>query len=93
MSLHSLVDKVIRMSAGVRGSQFAGCMALALGASFALGQTKSESIDLPSSKQIVRPVPGRPQKLNGLPMSLAISPRWPLCGDSERGVWHIRVEV
>src|SRR5437868_1061399 len=36
----------------------------------ALGQ----SIDLPTSKQIVRPVPGSPQRLNSLPMSMAVSP-------------------
>ncbi|HEY1993535.1 MAG TPA: bifunctional YncE family protein/alkaline phosphatase family protein [Edaphobacter sp.] len=36
----------------------------------ALGQ----AIDLPTSKQIVRPVPGRPQRLNSLPMSMAVSP-------------------
>src|SRR5580704_1418900 len=36
----------------------------------ALGQ----AIDLPTSKQIVRPAPGGPQRLNSLPMSLAASP-------------------
>ena len=36
----------------------------------ALGQ----AIDLPTSKQIVRPVPGGPQRLNSLPMSMAVSP-------------------
>src|SRR5271168_5224062 len=49
------------------GLGFAGC---ALGCGFALGQ----AIDLPTSKQIVRPVPGSPQRLNGLPMSMAVSP-------------------
>ena len=37
---------------------------------FALGQ----AIDLPTSKQIVRPVPGGPQRINNLPMSMAVSP-------------------
>ena len=32
------------------------------------------TIDLPTSKQILEPVPGGPQRLNGLPMSMAISP-------------------
>ncbi len=32
-----------------------------------------QAIDLPTSKQIVRPVPGGPQRLNSLPMSMAIS--------------------
>jgi DNA-binding beta-propeller fold protein YncE len=44
--------------------------ALASGAGWALGQ----AIDLPTSKQIVRPVPGSPQRLNSLPMSMAVSP-------------------
>ncbi len=33
-----------------------------------------QSIDLPTSKQIVRPVPGSPQQINNLPMSMAVSP-------------------
>jgi DNA-binding beta-propeller fold protein YncE len=40
------------------------------GAVSALGQ----AIDLPTSKQIVRPVPGSPQRLNSLPISMAVSP-------------------
>ena len=32
-----------------------------------------QAIDLPTSKQILRPVPGGPQRLNSLPMSMAIS--------------------
>jgi DNA-binding beta-propeller fold protein YncE len=46
---------------------------LALQAGLTFGQTGT-SIDLPTSKQIVRPVPGSPQRLNSLPMSMAISP-------------------
>ena len=34
----------------------------------------SQSIDLPTSKQLIEPVPGNPQRLNSLPMSMAISP-------------------
>jgi DNA-binding beta-propeller fold protein YncE len=33
-----------------------------------------QAIDLPTSKQIVRPVPGGPQRLNSLPMSMVMSP-------------------
>src|SRR5215469_11922166 len=33
-----------------------------------------QSIDLPTSKQIVRPVPGAPQRINSLPMTMAVSP-------------------
>ena len=46
---------------------YVGC---AFGCGFALGQ----AIDLPTSKQIVRPVPGSPQRLNSLPMSMVVSP-------------------
>jgi DNA-binding beta-propeller fold protein YncE len=34
----------------------------------------TQAINLPTSKQIVRPVPGNPQRLNSLPMSMAVSP-------------------
>jgi DNA-binding beta-propeller fold protein YncE len=57
----------------VRGSSamvVVGFVALVPGARWALGQ----AIDLPTSKQIVRPVPGSPQRLNSLPMSMAVSP-------------------
>src|SRR5580698_7415461 len=47
-----------------------GLVGSVLGCGFALGQ----AIDLPTSKQIVRPVPGSPQRINSLPMSMAVSP-------------------
>jgi DNA-binding beta-propeller fold protein YncE len=34
----------------------------------------AQSIDLPTSKQLLEPVPGEPQRLNSLPMSMAVSP-------------------
>jgi DNA-binding beta-propeller fold protein YncE len=34
----------------------------------------AQTIDLPTSKQLMEPVPGSPQRLNSLPMSMAISP-------------------
>ncbi|WP_433965580.1 bifunctional YncE family protein/alkaline phosphatase family protein [Tunturiibacter gelidiferens] len=37
-------------------------------------QSGLTAIDLPTSKEILQPVPGSPQRLNGLPMSMAISP-------------------
>jgi DNA-binding beta-propeller fold protein YncE len=43
---------------------------LATGQGWAMGQ----AIDLPTSKQILQPVPGNPQRLNSLPMSMAVSP-------------------
>jgi DNA-binding beta-propeller fold protein YncE len=56
----------------LRGSAMVAVVFFALvpGARLALGQ----AIDLPTSKQIVRPVPGSPQRLNSLPMSMAVSP-------------------
>src|SRR6266478_3065582 len=55
-----------------RGSAMMAAVFLALdsGAGWALGQ----AIDLTTSKQIVRPVTGSPQRLNSLPMSMAVSP-------------------
>ena len=41
-----------------------------MGPMAAMGQT----IDLPTSKQIIGQVPGNPQRLNSLPMSMAVSP-------------------
>jgi len=34
----------------------------------------AQSIDLPTSKQLIDEIPGRPQRLNSLPMSMAVSP-------------------
>ena len=34
----------------------------------------AQAIDLPTGKQILRPVPGNPQRLNSLPMTMAVSP-------------------
>jgi DNA-binding beta-propeller fold protein YncE len=55
--------------------------ALAFGAGFAYGQDGRSAtelppgkIDLPTSKQLLQPVPGGPQRLNSLPMSMAVSP-------------------
>ncbi len=38
------------------------------------GAVFGQTIDLPTSKQIVRPVPGSPQRINSLPISMAVSP-------------------
>src|SRR3979490_954445 len=45
-------------------------LGLVSGSIAALGQ----AIDLPTSKQILRPAPGSRQRLNSLPMSMAVSP-------------------
>src|ERR1700745_761309 len=34
----------------------------------------AQSIDLPTSKQLIEEVPGHPQRLNSLPISMAVSP-------------------
>src|SRR3984885_11860810 len=55
----------------------AAFFALVPAAGWAWGQTDGQPtsrIDLPTSKQIVRPVPGSPQRLNSLPMSMVVSP-------------------
>jgi DNA-binding beta-propeller fold protein YncE len=68
----------------LRGSALPGSVTMAAvffalvpGAGWAWGQAGGQPtnrIDLPTSKQIVRPVPGSPQRLNSLPMSMAVSP-------------------
>jgi DNA-binding beta-propeller fold protein YncE len=45
-----------------------------VGCAFGCGPALGQAIDLPTSKQIVRPVPGSPQRLNSLPMSMSVSP-------------------
>src|ERR1700738_632635 len=62
-----------------RGSAMRAAVLFALvsGAGWALGKAggqPTDRIDLSTSKQIVRPVPGSPQRLNSLPMSMAVSP-------------------
>ncbi|HEU4637151.1 MAG TPA: phosphoesterase, partial [Edaphobacter sp.] len=46
----------------------------AAGSGWAWGQTESKPIDLPTSKLLLPPVPGGPQKVNSLPISMAVSP-------------------
>ncbi len=45
-------------------------MALALAA----GVVAAQTIDLSTSKQLIEEIPGRPQRLNSLPISMAVSP-------------------
>ena len=47
-----------------------GASLFALGA----GSIRAQTIDLPTSKQLIEEVPGHPQRLNSLPMSMAVSP-------------------
>ncbi|MGA2809642.1 MAG: beta-propeller fold lactonase family protein, partial [Terracidiphilus sp.] len=46
------------------------CTALALGS----GVLGAQTVDLPTSKQLIGEIPGHPQRLNSLPMSMAVSP-------------------
>ncbi len=46
------------------------CTALVLGS----GVLAAQTIDLPSSKQLIGEIPGHPQRLNSLPISMAVSP-------------------
>src|SRR5580698_6626809 len=57
-----------------RRQQLATVSVLFLGSGFVFGQSGGAAIDLPSSKQILPPVPGNPQRINGLPLSMAVSP-------------------
>jgi len=41
---------------------------------FAAGPLAAQTRDLSTSKQLIEPVPGHPQRLNSLPMTMAISP-------------------
>jgi DNA-binding beta-propeller fold protein YncE len=38
------------------------------------GLGRAQTIDLPTSKQLIGEIPGHPQRINGLPMSMAVSP-------------------
>ena len=38
------------------------------------GAVAAQTIDLPTSKQLIGEIPGHPQRLNSLPMSMAVSP-------------------
>jgi len=51
-----------------------GVLLVAGVAATAWAQTDGKAIDLPTSKQIVRPAPGGPQRVNSLPISMAVSP-------------------
>jgi DNA-binding beta-propeller fold protein YncE len=59
---------------------------------FLLGSAKAytQAIDLPTGKQIVRPVPGNPQRLNSLPMSMAASPdgKYVVTVNAGYGTWE-----
>jgi DNA-binding beta-propeller fold protein YncE len=41
---------------------------------FGAGSVAAQTVDLPTSKQLIGEIPGHPQRLNSLPMSMAVSP-------------------
>ncbi|WP_263350445.1 bifunctional YncE family protein/alkaline phosphatase family protein [Acidicapsa acidisoli] len=41
---------------------------------FGAGALRGQTVDLPTSKQLLGEIPGHPQRLNSLPMSMAVSP-------------------
>ncbi|MGO9931730.1 MAG: YncE family protein, partial [Steroidobacteraceae bacterium] len=53
-------------------------LTLCVGAGHAQQAANTQWLDLPTSKQLMMPAPGNPQRVNSLPMSLAVSPdrRW-----------------
>ena len=53
-----------------KASLTVACIALFFGA----GTVAAQTIDLPTSKQLIGEIPGHPQRLNSLPMSMAVSP-------------------
>jgi DNA-binding beta-propeller fold protein YncE len=63
---------------GDRARWRAACCGLLIGLGLGAGAGAQSTVDLPSSKQLLLPVPGGAQRLNSLPMSLAVSPdgRW-----------------
>src|SRR5271170_6806678 len=54
-----------------RQAQFA---LLATALSIGTGTLAGQTVDLPTSKQLIGEIPGTPQRLNSLPMSMAVSP-------------------
>ena len=54
-------------------------------------QTPTPVIDLPSSKQLIGEIPGHPQRINSLPISMAVSPGRPLRGHGECRLRNLRV--
>lgn len=54
----------------------------------------AQLVNLPTSKQLIGETPGNPQRINGLPMSMAISPdgRYVVTVNAGYGTWESRYE-
>ncbi len=64
-------DGVLTLAKNLRSICVVGAF---LAAAAAPAQRSGNTINLPTSKQLVEPVPGGPQSLNSLPMTVAVSP-------------------
>src|SRR5882757_4479008 len=47
---------------------------IGVGVALGVASLPAQTVDLPTSKQMIGVIPGRPQQLNSLPMSMAVSP-------------------
>jgi DNA-binding beta-propeller fold protein YncE len=58
------------------------------------GPVAAQTVDLPTSKQLIGEIPGHPQRINGLPMSMAVSPdgRYVVTVNAGYGTWESRYE-
>src|ERR1700733_3653151 len=56
----------------ISGRWMAAAWILVLG--MGMGTLGAQTVDLPTSKQLIGEIPGHPQRLNSLPMSIAVSP-------------------
>jgi len=61
---------------------------------FLAGVPEAQTIDLPSSKQLIGEIPGHPQRLNSLPISMAVSPdsRYMVTVNAGYGVYESQYE-
>ena len=64
----------VMLMAGNSRSLFVLLLAAPLLATPKCVNAQAKAIDLPTSKQLAEPVPGSPQRLNSLPMTIAVSP-------------------
>ena len=75
--MQSMIEHFICVAAA-RCSSFMAVGLLAAAGSVHAGEVPAKRLELPTSKHLMLPVPGDPQRVNSLPMSLAASPngRW-----------------
>ena len=64
----------MKANIGVIGGVLLVAGVVSAGSTLAWGQAENKPIDLPTSKALLPGVPGGPQRLNSLPISMAVSP-------------------